>query len=227
MSLQQHHTHHVATTHMEVAYRAFLAEINDGAAAGPCSPVEYVRTIIPDDFAPDEHMDAGWPISVGSAMTQGYTNEVVSAIRTNDVATLRQMLERGQSFNVCNSNGEYLIHLACRRSQPETVEFLIKEACVRADVRDRMGRTILHDVCWKSTPDVDMMATVLQLAPPELLLAKDMRGHTPFDFARKQHSQQWNEFLFQNRDLIQERLFALHFNKWLEAEDDDSMEFAE
>jgi len=59
------------------------------------------------------------------------------------------------------------------------------------------------------------MATVLRSVPPELLLARDHRGHAPFDFARKQHSQQWNEFLLHHRDLIQERLFAHYFNKAL------------
>ena len=104
------------------------------------------------------------------------------------------MYEAGQCFDACNANGEYLIHLACRRGQPETVEFLINEAKVSVDVRDTMGRTILHDLCWKSSPDLDMMAAVLPLVPPDLLLAKDIRGHTPFDFARKQHWAKWNEF---------------------------------
>ena len=138
--------------------------------------------------------------------TDGYTMEVVGAIRSNDIAALRHMLEQGQSFDVCKTNGEYLIHLACRRSQPETVEFLLHEAKVRVNVRDTMGRTILHDVCWKSSPDLDMMETVLRLAPPALLLAKDIRGHVPFDFARKHHWQQWMQFLRQHHDMIQQRL---------------------
>ena len=133
--------------------------------------------------------------------------EAVGAIRANDVPALRHMLENGHCFDACNANGEYLIHLACRRGQPETVEFLLKEAGVRTDVRDTMGRTILHDVCWKSSPDLNMMSMVLHLVPPQLFLAKDLRGHCPFDFARKHHWKQWIEFLNDNQDAIQQRLY--------------------
>lgn len=167
------------------------------------SPVDYVRCIIPSEFEPSSKLFSLDKTKAGA----DYTMEVVGAIRSNDVAALRYMLENGQSFDVCNTNGEYLIHLACRRSQPETVDFLINEAKVRVDVRDNMGRTILHDVCWKSSPDFQMMSAVLQLAPPELLLVKDIRGHTPFDFARKQHWNQWIDFLLLNQDVIQQRLF--------------------
>ena len=168
------------------------------------SPVDYIRCIIPDEFEPSSQSC----LSLDKTQAgDGYTMEVVGAIRSNDIAALRYMLENGQSFDVCNTNGEYLIHLACRRSLPETGEFLINEAKVRVDVRDNMGRTILHDVCWKSSADCQMMSAVLQMAPPELLLAKDIRGHTPFDFARKQHWQQWIEFLLDNQDIIQQRLF--------------------
>ena len=167
------------------------------------SPVDYVRCIIPQEFEPSFQ---GYSVDKTQA-GEGYTSEVVGAIRSNDVAALRHMLGNGQSFDVCNTNGEYLIHLACRRAEPETVSFLINEAKVRVDVRDNMGRTILHDVCWKASPDLRMMAAVLKLARPELLLAKDIRGHTPFDFARKQHWNQWITFLLENQDMIQDRLF--------------------
>lgn len=167
------------------------------------NPVEYVRCIIPGEFEPSPER-----LSFDKTLAgEGYTMEVVGAVRNNDIAALRHMLENGQSFDVCNTNGEYLIHLACRRSQPETVEFLVKEAKVRSNVRDNMGRTILHDVCWKSSPDVQMMSAVLKLTRPELLLAADIRGHTPFDFARKQHWAQWVDFLLENQDEIQQRLF--------------------
>lgn len=185
---------------LEVSCNAALVVESDMRSM---SPVDYVRCLIPDEFQPTCESFSCDKTTAG----EGYTTEVVGAIRSNDIAALRYMLEKGQSFNVCNTNGEYLIHLACRRSQPETVEFLINEAKVRCNVRDNMGRTILHDVCWKSSPDLQMMSAVLKLARPELLLAKDIRGHTPFDFARKQHWKQWIDFLLQNQDEIQQRLF--------------------
>lgn len=166
------------------------------------SPVDYIRYIIPAEFEPAHD---GTASTKKTNSTDGYTMEAVGAIRSNDIAALRYMLENGSNFDACNANGEYLIHLACRRASPETVEFLLKEAGVRANVRDTMGRTILHDVCWKSFPDLKMMSTVLSLVSPDLLLAKDMRGHTPFDFARKEHWKEWIGFLMDRQDVIQQR----------------------
>jgi ankyrin repeat protein len=166
------------------------------------SPVDFVRSIIPANFEPEKPNPCHGTIE----RQEGFTMEAVRAIRTNDIAALRFMLASGVSFDACNSNGEYLIHLACRRSEPETVKFLIDEAKVRLDVRDSMGRSILHDLCWKSSPDLAMMAVVLRDVPPGLLLAKDARGFTPFDFSRKQHWNEWNQFLRVQHDFILERL---------------------
>lgn len=168
------------------------------------SPADYIRCIVPADFEPINET----PLSVNKTqVTEGYTMEAVQSIRNNDVVALRHMLKNGHCFDSCNANGEYLIHLACRRSQPETVKFLLNEARVQTDVRDTMGRTILHDVCWKSSPDLEMMSTVLHLVPLQLFLAKDMRGNTPFDFARKHHWKHWIDFLSENQGVFQERLY--------------------
>ena len=206
-----------ATAPMEVAFDAFMAETKQ-----PTRTVDFVQTIIPADFmSPDnanhDNDDGGSTTAhmQQQQLQQGYTLEAVNAIRANDIAALQRMWAAGKSFHVCNANGEYLIHLACRRAAPATVEFLLHTAAVPATVRDRQGRTILHDICWKSVPDVAMMAVVLPAVPPELLLARDVRGHVPFDFARQHHAPQWNDFLQSHRDLIQERLFAHYFNKAL------------
>jgi len=66
------------------------------------------------------------------------------------------MLAAGRSLDVCNSNGEYLIHLACRRSRPETVRWLLESGGVRADVRsagtDDSARRVL-EVATRCTDD--------------------------------------------------------------------------
>lgn len=133
--------------------------------------------------------------------------EAVQAIRANDIPALRYLLDQGHCFDACNANGEYLLHLACRRGKPETVHFLINEAKVNVNVRDVMGRTIIHDLVWKSFIDVDIMTTVLNLVHPALLIAKDIRGHTPFDFARKHHWKKWVEFLEENQETIERKLY--------------------
>jgi ankyrin repeat protein len=153
----------------------------------PClpfeSPVDFLRVIILQDkqvsaCCNDNKTRKHFP---SEEEMNGYTMEAVRAIRDNDVAKLREMLNNGGSLEACNSNGEYLIHLAARRANMETVRYLVEHANVDVNVRDNMGRTIFHDVCWKSSPDTALMDVLLQVISPELLLAKDQRGHTPFD----------------------------------------------
>ncbi len=46
------------------------------------------------------------------------------------------------------------------------------------------------------------MNVLLAVILRELLLAEDMRGHTPFDYARKEHWDAWVNFLKVNEDFI-------------------------
>ncbi|KAL7434017.1 hypothetical protein ACHAXH_002216, partial [Discostella pseudostelligera] len=78
-----------------------------------------------------------------------YGTEVVSAIRSNNVESLRKLHADGANLQCGNQYGETLIHLACRRSHRELISFLVKEAGVSLRVRDDFGRTPMHDVCWR------------------------------------------------------------------------------
>lgn len=138
-------------------------------------------------------------------MVDNYDMKKVTAIRSNDVAKLREMLDDGESFDACNRNGETLLHLACRRSNLETVKFLIDEARVKADAHDDLGRNVFHDTCWRASPCPEMMGILVRLLSPELLLAEDARGHTCFDYARQQDWGQWIAFLQQVSPLLRRR----------------------
>jgi hypothetical protein len=169
------------------------------------SPVSFLQALFPQDK--QKLIRSASALSLYTAPSDqqidDYTMDVVRAIRANDVAKLRDMLHNhGTSFEACNRNGEHLIHLACRRGDLTTVQFLIHEAQVSVNVVDDMGRSILHDVCWKSSPDTKLMDLLLTVVSPELLLAPDQRGHTPFDYARKEHWTIWNDYLRQRQDMI-------------------------
>ena len=43
---------------------------------------------------------------------------------------------------------------------------------------------------------------------PELLLSKDKRGHSPFDYARREHWPNWVAFLNEHRQFIVNSLVA-------------------
>lgn len=167
-------------------------------------PASYMRSLV----GGRKRSFPGQPLAMivpSSDQIDIYDNDIAKAIRSHDVDQLRGYLEEGRSFEGCNRNGESHLHLACRRGDVETVEFLILEACVETTVRDSMGRTALHDAAWRPTPDLALMETLIKLVSPELLVAQDVRGHACFDYTRKDDNGTWMAFLEKFSDVIQRR----------------------
>ena len=137
---------------------------------------------------------------------EAYTTEKVNAVQTNDVNKLRSLLHSGETMQASNRFGESMLHTSCRRGFTSIVEFFIQEAKVNVRVRDDMGRTPMHDACWSSTPPNHEIMKLLICYAPELLLSKDKRGHSPFDYARREHWPNWVTFLNEHRKLIVDSL---------------------
>jgi ankyrin repeat protein len=143
--------------------------------------------------------------------TDAYDLEVVKAIRNNEIEKLRALQRNGKSLDACNRFGESLIHMACRRSDLGMVKFLVEEAGVRVDVRDDFGRLPLHDACWTTLPNFEVMDVLIKASSPALLLSEDVRGHTPYHYARREHWTDWVQFLNDRDQLISQRLlFSSH-----------------
>jgi len=168
------------------------------------SPAEYVRSLLPT-ITRKRNRNIAFRAIVKQEDLDNYDMESVRAVRANDVQTLRTLLKGGKCFQACNRNGETLLHLACRRGNMETVKFLLHEAGVPADVQDDMGRTVLHDVCWRPTPDFALMEVFLEVVSPSLLLQEDVRGHTCLDYCRKHDWGKWVTFLEQHAASIERR----------------------
>ena len=128
-----------------------------------------------------------------------YIKEAVDAIRSSDVDALRQLVAAGKNLQCGNRFGESLIHLACRRSHHDVVTFLIKEAGVSIKLRDDYGRTPMHDACWRSEVDLQLMDLLIDTCP-ELLMLSDKRGHTPLDYARREHWDVLIPYLMKKKD---------------------------
>mmetsp|Transcript_16151 Transcript_16151/g.24423 ORF Transcript_16151/g.24423 Transcript_16151/m.24423 type:complete len:816 (-) Transcript_16151:9-2456(-) len=128
-----------------------------------------------------------------------YIQEAVDAVRSSDVDTLRQLAAAGKNLQCGNRFGETLIHLACRRSHQDVVAFLIKEAGVSIKVRDDFGRTPMHDACWRCSVDLKLMDLLIDSCP-ELLMLSDKRGHTPLDYARREHWEVLIPYLMEKKD---------------------------
>ncbi len=96
--------------------------------------------------------------------------------------------------------------MACRRGCLEVVDFLVYEAQVKLDVRDDFERTPLHHALWTTMPNFGVTDALLKQIPPEMLLNEDVRGHTPFHYARKEHWNDWVFFLQARNNFLLQRL---------------------
>ena len=130
---------------------------------------------------------------------KAYDVHVIQAIRSQDIDQLRQIHKAGRQLQCANKFGESLIHMACRRGFVDVVRFLVDEAGVSVRVRDDYGRTVLHDACWTSEPNEELVEYLIRQCP-ELLLMSDKRGNAPFEYARREHWGRWIKFVEDNKE---------------------------
>jgi hypothetical protein len=143
---------------------------------------------------------------------ESYTTEIVNAIRRDEYDVLREHLRNGQTLQCCNSHGESVVHLACRRGTLDMLQFLLDEAHVTIRIRDDKGRTPLHDACWTDTPNFKLVYLLLQVAP-ELLFVQDHRGHTPLAYVPRRRWGAWNAFLQKHRVFLRASVRSLRFDR--------------
>ncbi|KAG7366401.1 ankyrin repeat-containing domain protein [Nitzschia inconspicua] len=138
---------------------------------------------------------------VTDAQIEAYTTAVVTVVRNNDLAGLKELHAKGQALNCFNRFGESLLHMACRRGFEEIVDFLLEQPEVDIRVSDDNGRTILHDACWNPSPQLKICQRILE-RDPTLLFIADNRGCSAFQYARPEHWTIWRKFLLENRSLL-------------------------
>lgn len=126
-------------------------------------------------------------------------------IRQDDFETVKKYHAQGAPLDCCNKFHETLIHLAARRQQADTLQFLIHQAGVSPNVVCDGGRTPLHDACWTSRPSFEAVRVLLE-ASPDLLFISDNRGLIPFAYIPRDKWGEWNDFLQANRELLKPRV---------------------
>ena len=139
------------------------------------------------------------------AQIAAYSMDTIKAVRVGDITELRRLHMNGVSFDCCNQYGESLVSMVCRKGNTEVVRFLVKEAKVSLFICDDFGRTVLHDACWTVEPAFSLMDFLLEEIP-DLLFVKDVRGHTPFDYVRKHHWEEWTSFIRNRKHLLRPKL---------------------
>lgn len=130
-----------------------------------------------------------------------YDQDVLTAVRNEDLDTLRSFHRQGRTLKCSNKFGESLLHMACRKGMVDIVDFFVNQAGVPLSVRDDVGRSPLHDACWTPSPNFRIISLILQRCP-DLLYICDRRGHTPLSYVRQDQWTEWKSFLLVNSDLI-------------------------
>lgn len=131
--------------------------------------------------------------SITEEQISAYDIKLVTACRENDVETVKSLCESGCSMDACNSFGESLLHMACRRGFQDMVQFFL-DSNLSTRILDDCGRTPLHDAFWNPSPQVEIVQWIVE-KDPALFFIKDKRGSTPFQYARPQDWPIWRQFL--------------------------------
>jgi Ankyrin repeats (3 copies) len=139
------------------------------------------------------------------AQIAAYKVGTVKAARLAKTSEIRTLHAAGVSFDCCNRFGESLVSMVCRKGNADVIQFLVKEANVSLLIRDDFGRTVLHDAFWTTEPEFELINFLLQEVP-DLLFVKDVRGHTPLDYVRKEHWEAWIAFFQDRKNLLRPKL---------------------
>lgn len=170
------------------------------------SPDEYLQQLVKAMYGLD--LEVKKSLSLESFFTQvteeqiaAYSNEVVGAVRNNNLEALKQLHAEGQPLNCFNRFGESLLNMACRRGFEDIVQYLLETENLDVRISDDGGRTPLHDACWNPSPQLKICEWIIA-RDPSLLFIADRRGCTAFQYARPQHWEIWRNFLLENRAFL-------------------------
>ncbi len=166
------------------------------------NPDDYLRKILRDSGQSAEpvKIDPGSFLAIEQQQHASYPRAAMAA-RNEDLDQLRTLHSEGQSLQCANRFGESIIHIICRRSRDDILDFLVSEVGVSVRLIDDLGRTPLHDAAWTERPNFKV-ATLLLSKEPDLIHARDKRGNSPLSYVPKHNWGLWNAFLQQHKALF-------------------------
>ena len=176
-------------------------------------PDDITSTVAPSLFAARALGDHGLPdridpLSIEYLMEFDYDDggfhcediptEVLMAIQCGNIGKLtHHYITREQLLAQRNSQGESLLHLACRWGSVSIVRSLLCDAQMSVLVLDRYGRSPLHSLClamnsrnlhgtanYPRSNHLESMRLLLQ-DTPTLILFKDKQGKVPLEYIQQ------------------------------------------
>lgn len=128
-----------------------------------------------------------------------YSALVVEAAKRNP-EKLRALLQAGLSPNCCNSHGDALLNMVCRRGLEKSLWVLI-DCGTRLDVSAGDGLTPLHEACWHSPPNFAVVDTILRHSGYNIFHIRDKKGFVPLQYTNIDDWDAWLRYLESRKDL--------------------------
>ena len=125
-------------------------------------------------------------------------NDLLKALRLADLEKLRSLMKSQENpvdLKARNQFGENMVHIACRMGLGlEVLIFLVEDAKIHLNVRDRFGRSPLHNACMSANPNFNNINYLMKKAPI-LTVFEDDRNKIPFDLIPQRCFDRWTRFL--------------------------------
>jgi Ankyrin repeats (3 copies) len=155
-----------------------------------------------------------YPTKLQNASYDVHLINLVKKQHPDDTHKFHEIIQSGISPNPCNTYGESLVHMVCRRGNSHLLQIMLESGC-SVQVSDDYGRTPLHDACWAAEPAFETVTLLLD-HDTTLIQMLDCRGNLPLSYIRKDHWSQWIDFLHQKKDI--------YWPSFLTNDDDDNVE---
>ena len=179
-------------------FYTFQHETNDPTVENGYD-VDILRAIRSNDLPTLRRYHDVSATTMASSSTTSTTTTSTTTSTTDSLSSSPAATKMSKSKNLqycCNAFGESILHLSCRLGHVEIVKFLLHEVQVPLHIVDDMGRTPLHDAFWTSTPNTELITTLLKHPQgPKLLYVADKRNHTPLHYTRHRHWSIWNTYI--------------------------------
>jgi len=172
---------------------------SSNSLAVPTSPTIFLTSLIKSRGYSTQFycsVEGGYYCKPTAFQKASYGIKLVEAVRNSDEKLLMNLLKCGISSNPCNSFGESILHMVCRRGDYKLLKILIENGC-SLQVSDDFGRTPLHDACWTASPCFKSIAMILD-KDVRLLHVVDCRGAQPLQYVKRDNWAIWVDF-FENR----------------------------
>jgi type II secretory pathway pseudopilin PulG len=127
-----------------------------------------------------------------------FGTRILQAVNESDTETLSALLDCGISPNPCNSFGDALLSLICKRADNDVFQVFVDHGC-DLQVCDSFGRTVLHHLAWAPKFSADMAQTILRRDWTQALM-EDKHGRCPLEYVRSSQWTEWKEFLMEYKD---------------------------